>query len=69
MDWKIVVSVLVANTIFILVVAAIALSFFGLAARSIKKEVEAGGTPRCPMPMCPFHEDIEGAITAAKSEE
>jgi len=68
MDWGIVVSVLVADTIFILAVAAIALSLFGLAARGIKKEIEAGGTPKCPMPMCPFHEDIEGAIEAAKSE-
>jgi len=69
MDWGIVVSVLVGNTIFILIVAAIALLFFGLAARGIKKEMEAGGTPKCPMPMCPFHEDIEDARKAAKSEE
>ena len=69
MDWGIVVSVLVANVIFVLVVAALALLFFGLAARSIKKEMEAGGTPKCPMQMCPFHEDIESARKAAKSGE
>ena len=69
MDWGIVLSVLVANVIFILVVVAIGLMMFGLGARSIKKEMAAGGTPKCPMPMCPFHEDIEGAIKTAKSEE
>jgi len=42
--------------------------FFGFAARGIKKEMKAGGTPRCPMPGCPFHEDIESAMKAAKSE-
>ena len=69
MDWGIVVSALVANLIFLLSVAAVGILFFGLAARGIKKEMKAGGTPKCPMPGCPFHEDIEGAIKAAKSEE
>jgi len=68
MDWGIVVSVLVGNTIFILAVVAIGLLFFGLAARGIKKKVKEGGIPKCPMPGCPFHEDIGGAIKAAKSE-
>ncbi|UCE15362.1 MAG: hypothetical protein JSV12_05650 [Candidatus Bathyarchaeota archaeon] len=69
MDWGIVVSVLVANIIFVLALAAIVLVFFGLAARGIKKEMEAGGTPKCPMPMCPFHEDIESARKTAESGE
>jgi hypothetical protein len=34
----------------------------------IKMEMKAGGTPKCPMPGCPFHEDIESAMKAAKSE-
>ena len=68
MDWGIVVSVLVANIILIVAVAAIGSLFFAFAARGIKKEMEAGGTPKCPMPGCPFHEDIESARKAAESE-
>jgi hypothetical protein len=68
MDWGIVASVLVANIILMLGVAAIGALFFGFAARGIKKEMKAGGTPKCPMPGCPFHEDIESAMKAAKSE-
>ena len=68
MDWGIVLSVLVANLILILSVATIGALLFGIAARGIKKEMKAGGTPKCPMPGCPFHEDIESAKKAAKSE-
>jgi len=69
MDWGIVVSALVANLIFLLAAAAIGALLFGLAARGIKKEMKAGGAPKCPMPGCPFHEDIEAAMKAANSEE
>lgn len=68
MDWGIVVSVLMANLILILAVALIGAVLFGFAARGIKKEMKAGGTPKCPMPGCPFHEDIESAMKAAESE-
>ena len=68
MDWGIVVSVLVANIILMLGLAGMGALFFGFAARGIKKEMKAGGTPKCPMPGCPFHEDIESAMKAAKSE-
>lgn len=64
MDWGIIGSVLVANVILILSIAAIGGLFFGFAARGIKKEIKAGGTPKCPMPGCPFHEDIESAMKA-----
>lgn len=68
MEWGIVGSVLVANVILILSIAAIGALFFGFAARGIKKEIKAGGTPKCPMPGCPFHEDIESAMKVAKAE-
>ena len=68
MDWGIVVSVLMANLILILAVALIGAVLFGFAARGIKKEMKAGGTPKCPMPGCPFHEDIESAMKEAKAE-
>ncbi|MFA9472118.1 MAG: hypothetical protein ACERNK_16235 [Deltaproteobacteria bacterium] len=68
MDWGIVLSVLVANLILILSVATIGALLFGIAARGIKKEMKVGGTPKCPIPGCPFHEDIESAMKAAKSE-
>lgn len=67
MNWGIVTSVLVANIIFILTVIVIGVSLFGLVARNMKKQVEAGGIPKCPMPGCPFHGDIEDAIEAATS--
>jgi len=69
MDWGIVASVLVAIVIFILAIAAIGFAMFTLMARRIKKDIKAGGIPKCPMPGCPFHEDIESAIKAAKSAE
>jgi len=34
----------------------------------MKKKIAGGGIPKCPMPGCPFHKDIESAIKAAKSE-
>ena len=68
MDWGIVASVLVAMALFILGVAVIGMSMFALMARGMKKKIEAGGVPKCPMPGCPFHKDIEGAIKAAKNE-
>ena len=65
MDWGIVVSVLVANVILILGFAAIGFVLFGLAARGMRKEIKAGGMPKCPMPGCPFHEEI---VRAAEGE-
>jgi len=69
MDWGIVAAVLVAMVIFILGVAIIGMSMFALMARGMKKTIASGGIPKCPMPGCPFHKDIEGAIKAAKSAE
>ena len=68
MDWGIVASVLVAMVIFILGVVVIGMSMFALMARGMKKTIASGVIPKCPMPGCPFHKDIEGAIKAAKSE-
>jgi len=69
MDWGIVASVLVAMVLFILGVVVIGMSMFMLMARGMKKKIEAGSIPKCPIPGCPFHKDIEGAIKAAKSAE
>ncbi len=68
MDWGIVASVLVAMILFILGVAVIGMSMFALMARGMKKTIAGGRIPKCPMPGCPFHKDIESAIKAAKSE-
>ena len=68
MDWGIVASVLVAMVLFILGVAVIGMSMFALMASGMKKKIAGGGIPKCPMPGCPFHKDIEGASKAAKSE-
>jgi len=67
MDWGIVASVLVAMVLFILGVIVIGMSMFALMARGMKKKIANGGIPKCPMPGCPFHKDIEGAIKASKS--
>ena len=69
MDWGTVASVVVALALLVLGMMTIMALMFGLAARRIKKGIQAGGIPKCPMPGCPFHKDIEGAITAAKSNE
>lgn len=69
MDWGIVASVLVAMVLFILGVIVIGMSMFALMARGMKKKMADGGIPKCPIPGCPFHKDIEGAIKAAKSAE
>ena len=69
MDWGIVTSVLVAMVIFILAIIAIGLSVFTLFARKMRRQIEAGGIPKCPMPGCPFHEKIVDAIKTTKSEE
>jgi len=69
MDWGIVASVIVAMVFLIVGMIAIMGLMFGLAAKGMKKKIEAGGIPKCPMPGCPFHKDIESAIKAAKSEE
>lgn len=69
MDWGIVASVLVAMVIFILGVVVIGITMFTLMARGMKQKIADGGIPKCPMPGCPFHKDIEGAIKAAKSAE
>lgn len=61
-------SVLVAMVISILAVMTIGLVMFSLAARGIKKQLKAGRVPKCPMPGCPFHQDIEKAMNAAKGE-
>ena len=69
MDWGIVASVLVAMVLFILAVVILGISMFALMARGMKKKIADGGIPKCPMPGCPFHEDIEAAIKTAKSAE
>ena len=66
MEWGIVMSVLVANIILIVGVAAIGFVLFGFAARGMKKEMKAGGIPKCPMPGCPFHEEIERTMKEAE---
>lgn len=53
MDWGVVASVLIANVILILAVAIVGSVLFGLATRGMKKEIEAGGAPKCPTPGCP----------------
>jgi hypothetical protein len=63
MDWGIVVSVLVANTVFILAAAVIGASLFTLAARRMKKEFEAGVIPKCPIPGFEFNDAIEVATS------
>ena len=68
MDWGIVASVIVAMVLFILGVVVIGMSLFALMARGMKKEIAGGGIPKCPMPGCPFHEDIESAIKSAQKE-
>jgi len=55
--------------LFILGVIVIGMSMFALMARGMKKKMADGGIPKCPVPGCPFHKDIEGAIKAAKSAE
>ncbi len=69
MDWGTVASVVVALALLVLGMITIMALMFGLAARSMKKKIQVGGIPKCPMPGCPFHKDIEGAIAAAKSNE
>jgi hypothetical protein len=69
MDWGTVASVVVALALLVLGMITIMALMFGLAARGAKKKIKAGGIPKCPMPGCPFHKDIEGAIKAAKSNE
>ena len=68
MDWGTVASVIVALALLVLGMITIMVLMIGLVARGIKKKVQAGGIPKCPMPGCPFHKDIESAISAAKSE-
>ena len=68
MDWGIVASVIVGLVMFILGVAVIAISLFTLMARGMKKTIAAGGVPKCPMPGCPVHGNIEAAMKSAKSE-
>ncbi len=67
-DWGIVASVLVAMVLFILGIVVIGMSIFALMAKGMKKKIEAGGIPKCPMPGCPFHKDIESAIKSARNE-
>lgn len=69
MDWGTVASVIVAAALLIVGMMTIMVLMFSLAARSIKKQIKDGGIPKCPMPGCPFHKDIEGAIAAANSNE
>ncbi len=65
MDWGTVASVLVALALLLGGMMVICVPIFVLAARGIKKKMEAGGVPRCPIPGCPFHSDIEKAVKAA----
>ena len=67
MDWGTVASVVVALAIFVVGAMTVGVLMFGLAARGMKKAIVVGGTPKCPMPGCPFHEDIANAIAASKS--
>ena len=68
MDWGIVASVVVAIVLMILTLVVLGISMFTLMARGMKKKVAGGGIPKCPMPGCPFHGDIENAIKASQSE-
>jgi len=61
MEWGIVASVVVAVVLLIVGLVVLAVVMFGLMARGIKKKVEAGGTPTCPIPGCPMHKEIEKA--------
>lgn len=69
MDWGIVASVLVAMVLFILGLVVIGMSMFMLMARGMKKKIADGEIPKCPMPGCPFHENIENAIKTARSKD
>lgn len=66
MDWGIVASVLVALVLFAVGAAAVGLSLFVPMGRRMKKAMrrtlEAGEIPTCPVPGCPFHEEIETAL-------
>lgn len=69
MDWGTVASVIVGLALLVLGIMTIMALMFGLAARRIKKQIQAGGIPKCPMPGCPFHKDIEGARADAESSQ
>lgn len=65
MDWGIVASVLVGLALFALGMGVIGISICVPMMRRMRRTMEAGEIPTCPMPGCPFHKEIEGALTAA----
>lgn len=65
MDWGIVASVLVALVLFAVGMGVIGISLGVAMMRGMRRTMEAGEIPKCPMPGCPFHKEIEGALTAA----
>ncbi|MFQ5906563.1 MAG: hypothetical protein ACE5JA_08320 [bacterium] len=69
MDWGIVASVLVAIPLFILGMITIVALAFGLIARSMRRKMETGGMPKCPIPGCPMAKAMEDALRAAKRGE
>ena len=68
MEWTIVGSVAVALGLFIGGMMVLMGGMFTLAARGMKKQLESGSTPKCPMPGCPCHQAFEKA-TVGKAKE
>jgi len=68
MDWGIVASVVVAVVLLIAALVIIGILVFKLAARRMRRQAQAGGIPKCPIPGCPCHKEIENALSATKSE-
>lgn len=69
MDWGIVASVLVALALFVVAIITIVALMFGLIAGSMRRQMKAGGMPKCPIPGCPMAKAMEDALRAAKREE
>lgn len=62
MNWDIISSVLVANTVFITAVAAIGVTVFSLFTRRMKAQIEAGEMPNCPIPNCGCQSNLESVV-------
>ncbi len=68
MDWGIVASIIVALALFILVLMIICIPIFVLMMRGMKKRMQTGNMPKCPMPCGPSHESAEPSMSQCTSQ-
>ncbi len=68
MDWGIVASIIVALALFVLGMMTICVPIFFFMSRRMKKRMQTGNMPGCPMPCGPGHEGPGSATSQCASQ-